>query len=93
MSTDLILHSLLLFSLRKNKWVYLYVKRKIVYLYFTFIYFTKKMEVFTIMSASEKNQSIIVHIFYEKYNNVPIKVNYPLKRRRRRKICNQKIGY
>ena len=32
MSTDLNLHSLLLFNLRKNNLVYLYGKRKIVYL-------------------------------------------------------------
>ena len=54
MSTDLILHSLLLFILRKKNGVYLFGKRKIVYLYFTFIYFTKKFDVFTIMSAPEK---------------------------------------
>ena len=63
MSTDLNLHSLLLFILRQNNRVYLYGKRKIVYIYFTFIYFTKKNDVFTIMSASEKNRSNIVFIF------------------------------
>ena len=30
----------------EKKGVYLYSKRKIVYLYFTFIYFTKKFDVF-----------------------------------------------
>ena len=70
MSTDLILHSLHLFILRKNNWVYLFGKRKLVYLYFTFIYFTKKKVVFTFMSTSEKEQLLIFYIFYEKSNNV-----------------------
>ena len=72
MSTDLNLHSLLLFYLTKKNRVYLYGKRKLVYLYFTFIYFTKKFDVFTIMSASEKDQSIRVYNFYEKFNNFTI---------------------
>ena len=48
-------------------------KIKIVYLYLTFIYFTTQFDVFTTISASENDQSIIFSLFFkEKLNNVPI---------------------
>lgn len=80
----LVYHKIIEFSYLSNVKQSTYILRSFISL--------KNFVVFTTISASEKTQLSKSGIFYEKSNNVPIQLNYPLNRRRRRNLVTKKLA-